>query len=143
MYKCRIKTTGQFVALKLVTVYGKTAAELDQLEKEIGLLRDMESPFVTKIFEDFKEAGHWCIAMELAQSDLYDIIKYCNYKTMQADAVQLDRFVRQLQKISVQVLSGLSYLHKNGIAHRDIKPQNVLLVKGTCKLCDFGFAKQV
>ena len=48
-----------------------------------------------------------------------------------------------------QILSGLAYLHLNGIAHRDIKGANVLLsdtytTEGHhCKLADFGASKRV
>jgi len=42
-------------------------------------------------------------------------------------------------------MRGLNYIHKIGICHRDIKPQN-LLVDPTChilKICDFGSAKRL
>lgn len=42
-----------------------------------------------------------------------------------------------------QLFRSLAYIHSQGICHRDIKPQNLLLdpVTGVLKLCDFGSAK--
>lgn len=42
-----------------------------------------------------------------------------------------------------QLFRSLAYIHSQGICHRDIKPQNLLLdpAKGILKLCDFGSAK--
>merc|ERR1719229_739817 len=46
--------------------------------------------------------------------------------------------------ICKQTVSGLKYLHKNGIIHRDIKSQNFLLnTQGQCKLADFGVSSQL
>ena len=40
-------------------------------------------------------------------------------------------------------LVGLKFCHKNNIAHRDIKPQNILVdFQGYSKLADFGSAKE-
>ena len=44
----------------------------------------------------------------------------------------------QLFNIASQLIKTLALLQKNHITHRDIKPQNILLVKGHYKLCDFG-----
>lgn len=35
------------------------------------------------------------------------------------------------------------YLSERKIAHRDLKPQNILIKDGIIKLCDFGFAKKI
>lgn len=46
----------------------------------------------------------------------------------------------QIIHIAIDVCNGLNELHKKGIAHRDIKVENILLGGKTFKLCDFGSA---
>ncbi|KZT21085.1 kinase-like protein [Neolentinus lepideus HHB14362 ss-1] len=47
-----------------------------------------------------------------------------------------DRF-----KLISQVAAGLSYLHRNGIVHGDIKGVNILMSEGGAALCDFGLSR--
>ena len=50
---------------------------------------------------------------------------------------------RVVSSLTRQALAGLSYLHGQGILHRDLKADNILLdADGTCKISDFGISKR-
>ncbi len=66
------------------------------------------------------------------------------------DGITLKEFMRSQKalpfsiacKIAMQILSALSHAHERGIIHRDIKPQNIMLLSdGTIKVMDFGIAR--
>ena len=46
----------------------------------------------------------------------------------------------QIIHIMIDVCNGIKHLHEKGIAHRDIKVENILLGGKSFKLCDFGSA---
>ena len=73
----------------------------------------------------------------------YIVMEYINGITMK-------EYISQRKKISwkdaiyftKQILSALRHAHKKGVVHRDIKPQNIMLLKdGTIKVTDFGIAR--
>ena len=56
-----------------------------------------------------------------------------------------DRFSERLARnLFQQLMKGLDYLHALGIAHRDVKPENLLIdSKFRLVIADFGFAVQM
>lgn len=72
----------------------------------------------------------------LSGGDVFDRIVGLKFYT--------EKDARDLAKL---LLQSIEFLHNNGIAHRDIKPQNILLASkddhSTIKISDFGFAKRV
>ena len=47
-----------------------------------------------------------------------------------------------LLHFTIQILKALQHAHEKGVVHRDVKPQNIMLLKdGTIKVTDFGIAR--
>lgn len=77
-----------------------------------------------------------------------DLIQYIVMEYI--DGITLKDYIKQQQKIgwkdavhfTTQILLALNHAHEKGIIHRDIKPQNIMLLKdGTIKVTDFGIAR--
>ncbi|KAJ3360762.1 serine/threonine-protein kinase HAL4/sat4 [Allomyces javanicus] len=77
------------------------------------------------------ENEHWCEVMEFcAGGDLYSVIK-TGKMTME-----------EINCCFKQLIYGLNYLHVNGVCHKDLKPENLLLsADGHLKITDFGVSE--
>ena len=51
--------------------------------------------------------------------------------------------VRECVRIGIELSDALEFLHQQGLTHRDIKPQNVIFVKGQPKLADVGLTAEI
>ncbi|KAL0212615.1 hypothetical protein RCL1_006241 [Eukaryota sp. TZLM3-RCL] len=99
--------------------------------------RSLNSPFLVDFYHCFVKEREAYILMEYCSGgSLFDFIKNHNTYSEQ-----------DIWDIFSQLVLGLSYLHGNGILHRDVKPGNILLVSKTrplrIKLCDFGIAREL
>ena len=84
---------------------------------------------------------------ELADGSLYLVMEYVDGKSL-GDILDRERVLepRRALRILKHVLAGLGHAHQKGIIHRDVKPENVLLVSqggdpDFAKILDFGIAK--
>lgn len=128
------KTTKEQVAVKIVKRKNIDMEDEEALRQEVAILKELDHPSVTKLFDYYEETANFYLVMEyLDGGELFDrIVKKTIYTEKEA---------RDLVFI---LLSAIKYLHDKDIIHRDLKPENLLLKSkgddGDVKLADFGFA---
>ncbi|CAF0738261.1 unnamed protein product [Didymodactylos carnosus] len=108
--------------------------EREDAKKEIALLAQMKHPYIVSYTESFEDL-----------SSLYIVMDYCDGGDLHSQ-VQAQRGVLfnedQILDWFVQITLALKHVHDRKVLHRDIKSENVFLMKnGSCKLGDFGIAK--
>ena len=89
------------------------------LPREISILQKISHPHLISTFQIVETELHCFMALELAENG--DLLDYCNSRGRLPE--------EEARHIFQDMCAGLSYLHSLGIAHRDIKLENVLLDK--------------
>ena len=141
VYRAKEEKTGEIFAIKRVFQDKKYK------NRELEILKELNHPnvinlkhyFYTKTEKEGKEPEIFlnCV-MDYFPQTLSRILSV-NFQSRK----QLDPFIAKLY--AYQMMLSLKYLHSKGIAHRDIKPQNILVEPKTnkIKVCDFGSAKKL
>ncbi|KIY30726.1 STE/STE11 protein kinase [Cryptococcus gattii E566] len=107
---------------------------LSALEREIELLKDLQHDNIVQYLDSSTDANHLNIFLEYVPGGSVAAL-LSNYGAF--EEALAGNFVRQ-------ILTGLNYLHKRDIVHRDIKGANILVDnKGGIKISDFGISKKV
>lgn len=122
---------GAQVAVKMLdTRLNKDASLLDRFIQEYALLEQINHPNVARIYDHGFTDTHAFITMEYFEHG--DI-----RRRMASGLSPFESLV-----IAVQVARALSQIHAQGIVHRDVKPDNLMLrADGSVALIDFGVAK--
>jgi serine/threonine protein kinase len=103
----------------------------EQVKREIAIMRKLNHPNITKLFDVFQTRRHVYLILELVTGgELFDKI------------VQCKRFTEEMgRKYFQQLVLGTLYCHLHGVAHRDLKPENLMLdLNGDLKISDFGLS---
>uniref|UniRef100_A0A8C6N0A7 non-specific serine/threonine protein kinase n=1 Tax=Mus spicilegus TaxID=10103 RepID=A0A8C6N0A7_MUSSI len=120
--------TEALVAVKMVEI-SKETLKVIQAEREI--LATLKHPNIIRLFQVLITSSHVNFVLEYASGgNLFDLIQ--EHGPLQEE---------EAKHIFGQLVASLKYCHNLYIAHRDIKPQNVLLdEERNVKLTDFGLA---
>lgn len=121
------------VAIKLIrkeSLAGNNT-RLPKIYREISILRELQHPNIVRLHEFVETERHMGIILEYASGgELFDYI--LNHRYLKDPAAR---------RLFAQLVSGVGYLHKKGIVHRDLKLENLLLDRNKhIIITDFGFA---
>lgn len=121
------------VAIKLIRreSVATNPSRLPKIYREISILGELSHPNIVRLHEMVETDRHIGIILEYASGgELFDYI--LNHRYLKDPAAR---------RLFAQLVSGVGYLHKKGIVHRDLKLENLLLDRNrNIIITDFGFA---
>ncbi|CAI7593616.1 unnamed protein product [Penicillium glandicola] len=132
VFKGLDKRTGESVAIKIIDVEN-AEDDVDDIIKEIAILSELKSPYVTKYHGSYLKGSNLWIIMEFcAGGSCHGLLR---------PGVIHEEYIAIILR---ELLRGLDYLHSDQKLHRDIKAANILLsASGQVKLADFGVSGQL
>ena len=135
VYKAKNKKENKFYAIKRLNFKDINEKEKKQINNEVSLIKNLKHPNVISYKDSFNDEDNYfnIVTTFCEGGDIYNKIQKQNGEYFKEE---------QILNWMVQILLGLNYIHKNGIIHRDIKPQNIFIQnKHIICIGDFGIAK--
>ena len=141
IYRSRVKSTGQIIALKVIVIKDEQVRRF--ADKELTALETIAQypnchPFLSCYFGHSYDVARNEMLIEMEYIEGVDLDKWSKYFR---DKQNFDALDYNLTLLIIDLCEALQYIHSKNIIHRDIKPANILItLNNTPKLIDFGIA---
>jgi serine/threonine-protein kinase len=135
VYKAKDSLLERHVALKILhDQYSSDDDFVERFKREARSVAQLQHPNIVTVIDRGEEDGRQ-----------YIVFEYIDGENLKEHVVRKGRLdVREALEIALEVARGLAFAHEQGLVHRDVKPQNVLLNgDGRAKVTDFGIARSV
>jgi serine/threonine-protein kinase len=134
VYRARDRELDEDVALKVLRAEVLSPADLERFLREVKLSRKVTHKNVARVFELAEHGGRRFFTMELVEGE-----------SLRGHLERSGRLsVDAVVGVGVAVCRGLAAAHDEGVIHRDLKPDNVLVSKGgRIAITDFGIASSL
>ncbi|MFN8531204.1 MAG: serine/threonine-protein kinase [Anaerolineae bacterium] len=132
VYKGYQEDVDRYVAVKVLPPHpGQTAAFVDRFRQEARTIAKLQHPHILPLYDYGNQDDILYLVMPFIDGgSLHDRIRRGSLP------------FNEIERLVSQIASALDYAHRQGIIHRDIKPDNILMNKdGFALLSDFGIAK--
>ena len=124
---------GRQVVVKVLPPETGAAVNVERFEREIRLAARLQHPHIVPL-----------LSAAAAGDLLYYVMPFIQGESLRSKLAREGELpVAEAARILREIVDALSYAHRNGVVHRDIKPDNVLLSDGHAVVTDFGVAKAV
>jgi tRNA A-37 threonylcarbamoyl transferase component Bud32 len=135
VFRARDRLLDRHVALKVLhDHYTDDRETVERFRREARAVAQLSHPHIVTVIDRGHEDGRQYIVFEYIDGE--------NLKELVARSGRLP--VRRAVELAIATAEGLAFAHANGLVHRDVKPQNVLLSgEGEVKVTDFGIARSL
>ncbi|XP_008158446.2 glycogen synthase kinase-3 alpha [Eptesicus fuscus] len=138
VYQARLAETRELVAIK------KVLQDKRFKNRELQIMRKLDHCNIVRLRYFFYSSGekkdelYLNLVLEYVPETVYRVARHFTKAKLTIPIIYVKVYMYQLFR-------SLAYIHSQGVCHRDIKPQNLLVDPDTAvlKLCDFGSAKQL
>eukprot|EP00644_Phytophthora_capsici_P018450 jgi/Phyca11/556398/estExt2_Genewise1Plus.C_PHYCAscaffold_870061 len=145
VYKGYHRVSKTPVAIKALSLNKLNAKLLNNLETEIQIMQEIDHPNVVKLYDIKKTDKHMYLMLEYcAGGDLQQYMRRRQKENGEKNKLLSEDVARHFLR---ELAKGMQCLWQRNLIHRDLKPQNLLLVEDSptsvLKIADFGFARHL